>query len=79
MKYQQFQDRLPGMMNLDGVMAANKTGSLPQVGHDCAIIMYKGKTAYAAVLMDQLDDVIAGKQTISRIGKHIYYYLLSGI
>jgi len=77
MKYQQFQDRLPGMMDLDRVMAANKTGSLPHVVHDCAIITYKGKTAYAAVLLDRLDDVFAGNQIISRVGKHIYDYLLS--
>ncbi|MFJ7729050.1 serine hydrolase [Neobacillus sp. NPDC097160] len=75
MKYQQFQDRLPAMMDLERVMAANKTGSLPHVEHDCALITYKGKTAYAAVLMDQLDNVFAAKQTISRIGKHIYDYL----
>ncbi|QCJ41123.1 serine hydrolase [Bacillus sp. S3] len=79
MKFQQFQDRLPGMMDLDRVMAANKTGSLPHVVHDCAIITYKGKTAYAAVLLDRLDDEFTGNQIISRIGKHIYDYLLFGI
>ncbi|MGG3467422.1 serine hydrolase [Neobacillus pocheonensis] len=76
MSYQQFQDRLPGMMDLDRVFVANKTGSLPHVEHDCAVITYKGKTAYAAVLMDRLDDVFSGKQKISKIGKHIYDYLL---
>ncbi|MBV7506735.1 class A beta-lactamase-related serine hydrolase [Bacillus sp. sid0103] len=76
MSYQQFQDRLPGMMDLDKVFVANKTGSLLRVEHDCAVITYKGKTVYAAVLMDRLDDVFVGKQKISRIGKHIYDYLL---
>lgn len=76
MSYQQFQDRLPSLMDLERVVVANKTGSLPQVEHDCAVINYKGKTAYAAVLIDRLDDVYAGKQTISRIGKHIYDHLL---
>ena len=76
MSYQQFQDRLPGMMDLEKVFAANKTGSLPHVVHDCAVITYKGKTAYAAVLLDQIDDEFAGKQIINRIGKHIYDYLI---
>ncbi len=76
MSYQQFQDRLPGMMDLDKVFVANKTGSLLHVEHDCAVITHKGKTAYAAVLMDRLDDVYTGKLKISRVGKHIYDYLL---
>ncbi|MEH7376609.1 serine hydrolase [Neobacillus drentensis] len=76
MSYQQFQDRLPGLMDLERVVVANKTGSLPRVENDCAVIKYKGKTAYAAVLIDRLDDVYAGKQKISKIGKHIYDYLL---
>ncbi|MFP5112561.1 serine hydrolase [Bacillaceae bacterium C204] len=76
MSYQQFQDRLPGMMDLGKVFVANKTGSLLHVEHDCAVITYKGKTAYTAVLMDRLDDVYTGKQKINRIGKHIYDYLL---
>jgi beta-lactamase class A len=76
MKYQQFQDKLPGMIDLDRIFVANKTGSLPRVEHDCAVFKYKGKTAYAAVLLDHLDDIFAGKQKISRIGKHIYNYLL---
>ncbi len=76
MSYQQFQDKLPGMMDLDRIFVANKTGGLPHVEHDCAIFKYKGKTAYAAVLMDDLDDVFAGRQKISRIGKHLYDDLL---
>ncbi|WP_223588777.1 serine hydrolase [Neobacillus bataviensis] len=76
LSYQQFQDRLPGMMELDKVKVANKTGSLPHIEHDCAVITNNGKTAYAVVLMDQLDDVFAGKQKISRIGKHIFDYIL---
>ncbi|MEH7306027.1 serine hydrolase [Neobacillus drentensis] len=52
--YQQFQDRIPGMMDLDKVFVANKTGSLLHVEHDCAVITHKGKTAYAAVLMTDL-------------------------
>lgn len=76
MNRQQFQDKLPGMIDDERIFVANKTGSLPRVEHDCAVFTYKGKTAYAAVLMDQLDDVYTGRQKISRIGKHIADYLL---
>ncbi|MDN3020049.1 class A beta-lactamase-related serine hydrolase [Paenibacillus sp. BSR1-1] len=76
LSYQQFQDRLPGMMELDMVKVANKTGSLPHIEHDCAVVTNNEKTAYAVVLMDQLDDVFAAKLKISRIGKHIFDYLV---
>jgi beta-lactamase class A len=76
LSFQQFQNKLPGMIDDERIVVANKTGSLPQVEHDCAVFKYMGKTAYAAVLMDQLDDLYAGRQKISRIGKHIADYLL---
>jgi beta-lactamase class A len=74
---QQFQDKLPAMMDPERMYIGNKTGGLPHVEHDCAMIRYKGKTAYVAVLTDMLEDVYYAKQTIARIGKHIYDYLLS--
>ncbi|MCM3764268.1 serine hydrolase [Neobacillus niacini] len=77
MHAQQFLDKLPAMMDSERVFIANKTGGLPNVEHDCAIFKYKGETAYAAVLTDQLEDSYRAKQMISRIGKHIYDYLLS--
>ncbi|WP_066069016.1 serine hydrolase [Neobacillus soli] len=76
MNNQQFLDKLPAMMDLDKIFVANKTGGLPGVEHDCAVIKYRGKTAYIAVLMDKLNDVSAGTQTISRIGRRLYEYLL---
>lgn len=76
MHFQQFQDKLPGRIDHDQIFVANKTGSLPCVEHDCAVFKYKGKTTYAAVLLDHLDDLYTAKQKISRIGKHIYNYLL---
>lgn len=76
MSYQQFQDKLPGMMNLNQIFVANKTGGLPHVEHDCAVVKYNGRTAYAVVLMDDLDDEFLGRQKISRIGKQLYDELL---
>jgi beta-lactamase class A len=78
MHYQQFQDKLLGMIDGDRIFTANKTGSLPHVENDCAVFKYNGKTAYVAVLMDKLDDVFAGRLVISKIGKHVYDYLLEG-
>lgn len=76
MHFQQFQDKLLGMIDIDSVFTANKTGSLPRVENDCAILKYNGKTAYITVLMDKLEDVFAGRLVISKIGKHVYDYLL---
>ncbi|WHY88296.1 serine hydrolase [Neobacillus novalis] len=76
MHYQQFHDKLTAMMDLDRVFAASKTGGLPNVEHDCAILKYGGKTAYAVVLTDQLDNHFAAKQLISKIGKHLYDHLV---
>ncbi|MBM7703230.1 serine hydrolase [Metabacillus iocasae] len=74
---QQFYDKLPAMMNRQIVSVANKTGELPGVEHDCAIIRYKGKTAYIAVLIDQLENNHIGRQTITQIGHLLYTYLVS--
>jgi beta-lactamase class A len=76
MHAQQFLDKLPAMLDTEEVFIANKTGGLPHVEHDCAILKYKGKTVYATVLTDQLEDSYAAKQFIGRIGRHIYEQLL---
>ncbi|MFJ5712973.1 serine hydrolase [Neobacillus sp. NPDC093127] len=75
MGYQQFKDKLPAQMD-DRLFVANKTGELPKVEHDCAVLQFGKKTAFVAVLMDQLEDLQAGKQTMNQIGKHIYDYLV---
>ncbi|TDL80364.1 serine hydrolase [Peribacillus frigoritolerans] len=73
---QQFTDKLPYHMDTDKVYAGNKTGELPGIEHDCAIIRFGDRTAYAAVLIDQLQNKEAGRRTISEIGKLIYDELL---
>ncbi|GHH96757.1 serine hydrolase [Neobacillus kokaensis] len=76
MTYQQFHDKLSGAINTEKILVASKSGSLPGVENDCAIFKYQGKTAYAAVLMDQLEDEYNSRRVISKIGKGIYDCLI---
>ncbi|NEX78145.1 serine hydrolase [Bacillus thermocopriae] len=71
--FQQFHDKLLAMIDTDKVFTANKTGSLPNVENDCAILKVGSKTAYVAILTDKLSDPYEARQVISRIGKHIYH------
>ncbi|RFU70925.1 serine hydrolase [Peribacillus saganii] len=75
MEKQQFLDKLPGMMDLDKAVVAGKTGSLKGIEHDCSVIRYHEKVAYAAVLTDGLQSKEDGRRTITNIGKHIFDYL----
>ncbi|WP_110112285.1 serine hydrolase [Bacillus sp. CGMCC 1.16541] len=76
LQQQQFYDKLPAKMNRDIVSIANKTGELPGVEHDCAIVHYKDQTVYVAVLIDELDDNYEGRQIITEIGHLLYTYLV---
>lgn len=76
MHFQQFHDKLSAQLDLGQVFVASKTGGLPAVEHDCAIIKTQGNTAYVAALTDQLADAYAAKLVMSRIGNHIYEYLI---
>lgn len=75
---QQFTDKLPYSMDKELIYAGNKTGELPGIEHDCAIIKYRESCAYAAVMIDQLEQKEWGRKTISEIGKLIYERLLDG-
>lgn len=72
MHAQQFHDKLSAMIDTEAIFVAGKTGSLPQVENDCAIFKWGNKTAYVAVLMDQLEDSYSGRRVISKIGKYLY-------
>ncbi|PLS16193.1 serine hydrolase [Bacillus sp. M6-12] len=76
LKNQQFLDKLPAMMDLDKVAVAGKTGGLHCIEHDCAIIRYGEKVAYAAVLSDELPSKEDGRRTISAIGKLIFDFMV---
>ncbi|PLT28566.1 serine hydrolase [Peribacillus deserti] len=73
---QQFVDKLPAHMDTDVITIANKTGELPGAEHDTAIIKFKEKTAYAAVLTDGLLSQEEGRQAIRNIGHIIYNHLI---
>jgi beta-lactamase class A len=74
---QQFDQKLPGGMDRNAVFTANKTGELPGVEHDCAIIRYNQQTIYAAVLIDELTDNSEGSGLIMKVGKCLNDYLLT--
>ncbi|WP_341356380.1 serine hydrolase [Rossellomorea sp. y25] len=72
---QQLDTKLPAKMDKDKVYIANKTGELPGVEHDCAIVRCEEKTAYIAVLIDELGENESARDTIAEIGKLLYDYL----
>ncbi|MGM0851178.1 MAG: serine hydrolase [Bacillota bacterium] len=72
---QQFDTKLPARMDREKVFIANKTGELPGVEHDCAIVRSQEKTAYIAVLIDELGENESARDTIAKIGKFLYDYL----
>lgn len=76
MSNQQFNHKLPSLMDLDKVFVANKTGELPGFEHDCAIICFREKTAYVAVLIGETPDKENARYVLSRIGQLIYKYII---
>lgn len=73
---QQFDTKLPSRMDQEKVYIGNKTGELPGIEHDCAIIKFREKTAYISVLIDGLGETESGKDTIAQIGELIYDFLI---
>ncbi|CAM4010872.1 serine hydrolase [Mesobacillus thioparans] len=68
---QQFKGKLPAYMNQNLLKIGNKTGELTGIEHDCAVITYGDKRAFAAVLIDGLEDNETGKTMIRQVGKLI--------
>ncbi|MBS4192577.1 serine hydrolase [Bacillus sp. FJAT-49705] len=77
MEKQQFK-KLFDTIDLEDLQVASKSGELPGVEHDCAIIRYGDRTIYSAVLIDQLKTPYEGKQILSQIGKLILRYIVNG-
>ncbi|MET3698517.1 serine hydrolase [Bacillus oleivorans] len=77
MAQQQFTHKLPAYVDTEKVKVFNKTGELDGAEHDCMILTFGEKTAYVAVLTDQLEHNESGRQTIRQIGKHVYDCLIS--
>jgi beta-lactamase class A len=72
---QQFNQKLPAKINREHVYVANKTGELPGVEHDCAILRHKEHTVYAAVLIEGLRDNVRGREIIIKIGEYLNEYI----
>ncbi|WP_171016776.1 serine hydrolase [Pseudalkalibacillus caeni] len=75
---QQFLDKLPAFIPQDSTeefFMANKTGELPGVEHDAAIIKSNGKHVYACVMFANLYENKEGKVAISEIGRAIWEFL----
>jgi beta-lactamase class A len=53
------------VISRDHVYVENKTGELPGVEHDCAILRYKEHTVYATVLIEGLKDNEEGARCLS--------------
>ncbi|MFE8700638.1 serine hydrolase [Cytobacillus sp. FJAT-54145] len=75
--FQQFNQKLPAFMDLEKVYVGNKTGELPGVNHDCAIVSYNGRHAYMAMLIDQLPLEENSNYFMNKIGKMVYDKLVS--
>ncbi len=75
MEKQQFTNKLVAAFDLEKVQVASKTGELPGVEHDCAIIRYKGRTVYVSALIDKLTNQELGRQSLFHAGKLIVEFI----
>lgn len=72
---QQFEEMLPAYTFDEEIHYYHKTGGLIGVDHDVAMINYRQKTLYVAVLTQGWNDGFTGKKCIAEIGKVIVDYL----
>ncbi|MEC5424118.1 class A beta-lactamase-related serine hydrolase [Virgibacillus sp. C22-A2] len=76
---QQFKHKLPKKFILDDqIDIHHKTGELPGLEHDAAIIKYRGKTLHAAVLSSGWENNAIAQEYIADIGSLLVNYLKSG-
>ncbi|GGB38074.1 serine hydrolase [Virgibacillus dakarensis] len=74
--YQQFKQKLPAYLHEgDGIDFFHKTGELPGIEHDAAIISNKGDTIYAAILTQNWVNNGIGRDYIADIGRLLINYL----
>lgn len=71
----QFQEMLPAYTTDEEIKFYHKTGGLTGVDHDVAIIEYREKKLYVAVLTQGWKNGFSGKKCIAEIGKVICDYL----
>ncbi|MGG0720183.1 serine hydrolase [Robertmurraya massiliosenegalensis] len=72
LQQQQFKGKIPALMDAEKIYVGSKTGELPGVEHDCAIVSCNEKTAYIAILIDQIPKGKNCSQMMQEIGKALY-------
>jgi beta-lactamase class A len=72
LQYQQFNHKIPAFVNPEVAYVGSKTGGLPGVEHDCAVISYKEKNAYIAILIDEIPEGTSGTPMMQSIGKAVF-------
>ncbi|MFD1019806.1 serine hydrolase [Thalassobacillus hwangdonensis] len=76
LSHQQFTDKLSAKVNVEEVQFYNKTGELPGVEHDSALIKYKANVAEVVVLTEGLTSNWKGKELIADVGKLVVEELI---
>ncbi|MFD1037007.1 serine hydrolase [Virgibacillus byunsanensis] len=73
---QQFNHKLPGYWKNDSkIQIYHKTGELPGVEHDAAIMTYKDRTIIAAILSEDSLNNSDNRNYIAEIGKQLANYI----
>lgn len=74
MKNQERQTKIPAGIQ-EPITIANKTGELEEVENDVAIVYLDGRPYIICVMMEQLQDVASGRNTIVQISSIVYQYM----
>lgn len=74
LKQQERVEKLPAGVP-QGIVTANKTGELSDVENDAAIVYANGGTYIVTVMMGDLEDTAAARQTIVEISRMVYEYM----
>lgn len=76
LQYQQFNHKIPAFVHPEVAYVGSKTGGLPGVEHECAVLSYKEKNAYIAILIDEIPEGTSGTPTMQNIGKAVFEALV---
>ncbi|PLR80731.1 hypothetical protein CVD25_08470 [Bacillus canaveralius] len=75
MDFFDFANRVRSLLNECDARVSVMIEADPRLEHDCTIISYKGKKAYAAVLTDGLENQLTGRNLTVQIGKMLCDYI----
>ncbi|UCD46200.1 MAG: serine hydrolase [Candidatus Bathyarchaeota archaeon] len=70
--------RIPKYLPRGELTLARKTGSLPGIRNDCAVITFResGETYILSCFTSEAKDVYAAEQTIADVSKYVYDYIV---